>query len=131
MHWINAGHEPALLYDPETDRFEELSGGGNLPLGILKDAEYTGGQLKLRAGQIIVIATDGIREAPNRYGEMFGKASLCNVVRQNAAASAEDILNAVFTALEIFQFGHKSDDDMTLVVIKIQEDPLRASTRVA
>jgi len=130
MHWINAGHEPALIYDPETDRFEELSGGGNLPLGISEDAEYAGAQHALCCGQIIVIATDGIREAPNRYGDMFGKASLCNVIRQNAAASADEILKAVFTALELFQFGNKSDDDMTLVVIKIKESPLPAAAHV-
>ena len=40
MHWLNAGHEPAIIYDPGTDAFEKLPGGGNLPLGIIEDAQF-------------------------------------------------------------------------------------------
>ena len=122
MRWLNAGHEPAIVYDPETDEVDDLSGDGHLPLGIVDDAEYTEAQLEIAPGQIVVIATDGIREAHNRYGEMFGKDSLLNIIRQNASASAADIVKAVFTALDIFQYGTKSEDDMTLVVVKMATD---------
>jgi len=119
MRWLNAGHEPALVYDPATDSFEDLAGQGNLPLGIFKEAEYMEGQRHIVPGQIIVIATDGIREARNRYGEMFGKDSLQTIIRRNASACSAKILQAVFTALDLFGQGVKSEDDMTLVVIKV------------
>ena len=119
MRWLNAGHEPALVYDPETDGFDDLAGGGSLPLGILEEAEYTEGQRNIASGQIIVIATDGIREARNRFGEMFGNDSLQTIIRRNAAASSAKILQDVFTALDLFRQGVKSEDDMTLVVIKV------------
>ncbi len=122
MHWLNAGHEPALVYDPATDRFDDLSGEGNLPLGIFKESEYMEGQRDIVPGQIIFIATDGIREARNRYGEMFGKDSLETIIRRNAAASSAQILQAVFTALDLFGQGVKSEDDKTLVVIKVLPD---------
>jgi serine phosphatase RsbU (regulator of sigma subunit) len=119
MLWLNAGHEPALVYDPGTDSFDDLSGEGNLPLGIFKETEYVAGQREIVPGQIIVITTDGIREARNRYGEMFGQDSLQNILRRNASASSAKILQAVFTALDLFRQGVKSEDDMTLVVIKV------------
>jgi sigma-B regulation protein RsbU (phosphoserine phosphatase) len=119
MRWLNAGHEPALVYSPGTDSFDDLSGQGNLPLGIFKEAEYMEGQRDIVPGQIIVIATDGIREALNRYGEMFGKDSLQNIIRRNASANSAEILQAVFTALDLFMQGVKHEDDMTLVVIKV------------
>ena len=122
MRWLNAGHEPAIVYDPATDRIDDLSGDGNLPLGIFEDAEYTEVQRKILPGQIIVIATDGIREAHNRYGKMFGKDSLYDIIRQNASASAAEILEAVLRALDIFQYGIKSEDDMTLVIVKVTKD---------
>jgi len=122
LRWLNAGHEPAIIYDPATDSFDDLSGGGNLPLGILEDAEYTEGQRDIAPGQIIVIATDGIREAQNRYDEMFSKDSLYNVIRRNASASSAKILQAVFRALDLFQYGIKSKDDMTLVVVKVEQN---------
>jgi serine phosphatase RsbU (regulator of sigma subunit) len=122
MQWLNAGHEPALVYDPATDTFDNLSGGGSLPLGIIEEAEYTEGQHDIAAGHIIAIATDGIREARNRYGEMFGKDALQNIIRQNASASSANILQAVFTALDLFRQGVKSEDDMTLMVIKVLQN---------
>jgi len=122
MLWLNAGHEPALVYDPEIDSFDDLSGGGSLPLGILEEADYTEGQRDIASGQIIGIATDGIREARNRFGEMFGNDSLQTIIRRNAAASSAKILQAVFTALDLFRQGVKSEDDMTLVVVKVLQD---------
>ena len=119
MHWLSAGHEPALVYDPETDSFDDLSGRGSLPLGILEEAEYTEGRRDIAPGQIIIILTDGIREARNRYGEMFGKDSLKSIIRRNATAGAAQILQTVFTELDLFRQGVKAEDDMTLVVIKV------------
>jgi serine phosphatase RsbU (regulator of sigma subunit) len=121
MHWLNAGHEPAIIYDPDSDSFEELHGGGNLPLGISGDFNYIQAQQALAPGQIIVIATDGIREAQNRYGDMFGKEAFYKVIRQNAALGAADLLKAVFTAVDLFQYGNKAEDDMTLVVVKVAD----------
>ncbi len=119
MHWLNAGHEPALVYDLISDSFTELYGGGNLPLGISEDSSYSQTQQTIAPGQIIVIATDGIREASNRYGERFGKEAFCSVIRRNAAAGASDIIKAVFNAVDLFQYGSRADDDMTLVVVKV------------
>jgi len=55
-------------------------------------------KLGLSRGQIIVLGTDGIWEARNNQGEMFGKASFNEIIRQNAARSAAEIVAAVFKA---------------------------------
>ncbi len=122
MQWLNAGHEPALVYDPESNSFEELYGGGNLPMGISGDSSYTQAQQAIAPGQIIVIATDGIREASNRYGELFGKEAFYQVIQRNAGAGASDILQAIFKAVDLFQYGNRAEDDMTLVVVKVVDE---------
>ena len=122
MHWLNAGHEPAIIYDPDADSFEELHGGGNLPLGISEDSQFREAITAIAPGQSIVIATDGIREAQNRHGNMFGKEAFEKIIRQNAAADATEILKAVFTAVDLFQYGNKIDDDMTLMVVKVMDN---------
>ena len=119
IRWLNAGHEPAIIYDPEADSFKELPGDGSLPLGISVDTRYREAHTAIATGQIIVIATDGIREAGNRYGDLFGKKAFYRVIRDNAAADAEEIVRAIFTAVDLFQYGHKVEDDMTLVVVKV------------
>ena len=71
--WVRAGHDPAVFYDPHTDTFEELRGAG-MALGVYADGRYqeyrkTG----LKKGQIIMLGSDGLWEARNPKGEMFGK----------------------------------------------------------
>jgi len=122
LRWVRAGHEPAVLYDPAADRFEDLGGRG-IALGIdagwqYQEEEYAA----LAAGQIIVLSTDGIWEARNPHDEMFGKQSLYDIIRRNHLAGAAAIQDAILTELRRFQQGAAPEDDITLVVIKISED---------
>ena len=119
LNWVRAGHDPAIFYDPASDVFEPLHGAG-IALGVNPDAHYEHCEKdNLVKDQIIVLATDGIWEARNPGGEMFGKDSIYRVVRQNAAASAGEILTAVFDALSRFCGLQRPEDDMTMVVIKM------------
>ncbi len=121
LEWVRAGHDPAILYDPGPDVFDELKGPG-LALGVDSDFSYDlNRKTGLRDGQIIAIGTDGIWEAANTDGEMFGKKRFKALLSGHAAAPAADILNAVFSSLDEFTRGKKSEDDITLVIIKIQK----------
>ena len=119
LDWVRAGHDPALVYDPVRDDFEELKGNG-LALGVNEGFDYEENHRNgLANGQIIAVGTDGIWEAVNRDGEMFGKERLRNVIRKNARAEAGDILSAVYDELNQFTLGQKTEDDITLVIIKV------------
>jgi len=119
LNWVRAGHDPAILYDPVEDRFEELMGDG-IPLGIDADWPYTVNERReLREGQIIVLGTDGTWEAHNAEGEMFGKQPLLDVIRERRDHSARNILDAAVEALNRFRGNHELEDDVTLVVAKV------------
>ncbi|MEJ2285920.1 MAG: SpoIIE family protein phosphatase [Desulfobacterales bacterium] len=119
IDWVRAGHDPALLYDPGQESFEELKGSG-VALGLNADFDYQENSMGgLANGQIIAVGTDGIWEAVNSEGEMFGKERFRNIIKQNAAGGSGDILNAVYTELNQFTRGRKSEDDITLVIIKV------------
>ena len=119
LDWVRAGHDPALIYSPEQDEFEELKGIG-IALGVSDGFKYAENhKTGLRNGQIIAIGTDGIWEAFNRDGEMFGKARYQDIIKKNADKSAEEILNAVYHELSKFTLGKKSEDDITLVIAKV------------
>ena len=118
LRWVRAGHDPAMLYDPQTDRFEELGGEG-MALGIEEDYDFEAYARPIgAAGQVIVIGTDGIWEAFNPRGEMFGKDRLCEVVRAQHHRDAHAIRDAVFSAVKTFT-GAQQEDDITLAVIKL------------
>ena len=119
LRWVRAGHDPAILYDPVEDRFEDLMGEG-IPLGVDADWAFTvnerGG---LKEGQIIVLGTDGTWEAHNANGEMFGKQPMLDVIRQQRQNSAREILDAVIDALNRFRGNVELEDDVTLLVAKV------------
>ncbi|UCF91663.1 MAG: PAS domain S-box protein [Desulfobacterales bacterium] len=119
--WVRAGHDPALVYDPAGDRFEELKGPG-IALGVDETFEYGENYRSgLAPGQIIAVGTDGIWEACNKEGQMFGKERFRDIIRHNARAGADDILHAVYRELTEFMRGRRSEDDITLVIIKVHK----------
>jgi sigma-B regulation protein RsbU (phosphoserine phosphatase) len=119
LDWVRAGHDPALIYDPGRDDFEELKGRG-VALGVNEGFDFIENRRNgLANGQIIAVGTDGIWEAVNNDGEMFGKERLRRIIRSNAGAGAGNILNAVYDELNQFTRGRKSEDDITLVIIKV------------
>ena len=124
LRWVRAGHDPAIIYDPTEDNFEELMGSG-LALGVEEEISYEENiKSGLAAGQIIAISTDGIWEAQNKDGDMFGKERFRELSRQkaNAGAGAHDIIDAVYSDLNEFTIGLRPEDDITLVVIKIEDN---------
>jgi len=76
----------------------------------------------LKNGQIIFLSTDGIWEARNLQGEMFGKEPIYDIIRSNSSLSASEILNAMIESLKSFQNGARIEDDITLVIIKIADE---------
>jgi len=119
LQWVRAGHEPAIFYDPATDSFEDLRGSG-VALGLDEQWRYEENEKSgLENGQIIILGTDGIWETHNPDGEMFGKERILNIVRQHKSSTAKNISNCIFETLKDFQKNNKSEDDVTLVVVKI------------
>ncbi|MFN2246229.1 MAG: PP2C family protein-serine/threonine phosphatase [Candidatus Promineifilaceae bacterium] len=118
VRWVRAGHDPALVYDPFRDAFDELRGKG-LALGLDESFEYDSFYRRMEPGQIIMIGTDGIWELRNQANEIFGKKALMEIIRKNQTTSARQIVNTVIEALELFRGDKTPEDDITLVVIKV------------
>jgi len=75
--------------------------------------------VKLFTGDIVVFYTDGLTEAQNGAGQMFGLERLGNAVAVNRAAEPEAIVARVIEELEKFAEGTPPDDDITIVVMKL------------
>jgi serine phosphatase RsbU (regulator of sigma subunit) len=118
LHWVNAGHDPAFLFDAHSGQFQALKGKG-MALGIFDDAGYIQSEMGVLPGQALIIGTDGIWEMHNPEGEMFGKDRLKDIIRNHAESSAAEIVQNIMSALEQFRHPLKKEDDVTLVVIKI------------
>jgi len=75
----------------------------------------------IKSGQIIILGTDGIWEARNAEGELFGKKRLQQAIHTNSGESARTIVLSVLDAVEEFRGKGEQEDDLTLVITKITE----------
>jgi phosphoserine phosphatase RsbU/P len=119
FRWVRAGHDPAILYDPAMDRFSNFEGPGPA-LGIINDFEFQESPgKKYSTGQILLIGTDGIWETRNPEGQMFQKQRVKTIIREHRHESAGHIIDAIINALSDFRENQRQEDDVTMVVIKI------------
>ncbi len=115
---ISAGHGPALYYRSASKAIENIPTSG-LPLGIMEDETYAQPkEWTLEPCDLLVIGTDGIWEARNPAGEMFGISRLRDIIHEQAAGSADEICSEVIEAVRTFRAEAPPDDDISLVVVK-------------
>ena len=101
------------------ERFIELTSNG-LSLGINKGIEYEEHLFTdVKSGQIYMALTDGLVEAFNKNGEMFGKDRVRNLIRNSADLSANEITNRINRELARFLGDMSADDDLTFVIVKV------------
>ncbi|MDD8053471.1 MAG: SpoIIE family protein phosphatase, partial [Thermotogota bacterium] len=94
IKYVNAGHDPLLLYRPSEDRFFEITNDG-IPTGIFQGETYVESEYTLLPGDVFILYTDGIPEARNEEKEEFGFTRMQEVLRSNCENSAEAISAAL------------------------------------
>ncbi len=99
-------------------RVERVESVG-LPLGLFDDPEYDEVTYRANPGDVFVFFSDGVLEAQNREGDMFGGTRLGKVIEANCERSADDIVTAIFAAVGEFTAGESPYDDQTVVVLKV------------
>ena len=120
LKYINAGHcPPLLLKASQRNTILRLSIGGPA-LGLLADAEYQQGSVRLEPGDVMVLYSDGIVEATNAADEEFGEDRVLAIVKAHPDDTAEAIRNHILVATEAFTGQSVPQDDRTLVVIVYQ-----------
>ena len=67
---------------------------------------------------MIIPATDGVWEARDKDGQMFGRTAVYDIIQNNPAASAREIMEAIISQIHKFLEKSKPEDDLTLVVLK-------------
>ena len=119
LQWLRAGHEPAICYDPSADRLTQLMGSG-MAMGVDEAAVFEAHTLEgLSDGSIILLCTDGIFEAHSPQGELFGRQRVQALIRRHSSLPAHGLLRELTAAVASFRGNEAPEDDITLVVLKI------------
>ncbi len=117
IRFCNAGHNPPLLVRASglTDKLE----GGGIILGILPIAQYTEHRSEIRAGDTLVLYSDGVSEAmPNGSDEDFGEMRISMAILNRTSKTASQMIEGVIEDLQVWCAGTPYADDVTLLIVK-------------
>jgi sigma-B regulation protein RsbU (phosphoserine phosphatase) len=118
LEYASAGHPPPRVV--QCGKLCFLDGERSLPLGIDAAEQYIDCERQLYAGDTVVLYTDGISEARNARGELFGEDRLDRAVC--CAGSASQMLDAVLREVDRFRGSRALADDRTLLIARLTED---------
>lgn len=126
---VNAGHLAPLVRRADGE-LVHIEGAANTPLGILAEQTFAEWHHSLAPGDTVVLMTDGILEAMNRKGELFGAKRLHRVVA-GAGRSAEQTGKSIFAAVHRFSRGAPQHDDLTLICFRRKQSSGKPRKREA
>jgi sigma-B regulation protein RsbU (phosphoserine phosphatase) len=114
--YCNCGHEPALL--SRDGKLRELKRGG-LVFGVMKNSVYETETIELKADDRLLFYTDGLIDAVNFDGKMWGIQNLYKTFRQSAKGAAGEIVNYILAYRRRFIGLARQADDTSIVVIRV------------
>ena len=118
LSFLSAGHGPLLRYLAAEERFQQQKAHG-IPLGILSEFPWPQAErFTMASGDIMVFLTDGFFEWANESDEEFGIERIQDVIRGHIDRPAEEIIDAMHTAVRRFAGDAPQSDDLTALVIR-------------
>jgi hypothetical protein len=125
LRYVNAGHVPPLWLRSRPGRpsaVERLADAGPI-LGVLSTATYRTASVEARPGDLLVLFSDGIIEAPNTRGEPFDDQRLIAIVEAQQDRPAREICDAILASVRRFTADAAVQDDQTLLVVRLWQSP--------
>ncbi len=119
MRWSNAGHNPILLCRMATGEVQQLEATGP-PLGFLPEPQYNEATLQLETGDLLLLYTDGVSEATNLDGVMYGDEEVMAQLRRAVGKSPDHVLQGLLAALARFTGRHRYADDVSVSVLQVR-----------
>lgn len=117
--YANGGHNPPVLCSPE-GQVRWLASTGDMALGVMPDMDYTTSEVQLFPADMLISYTDGVTEAFNTELMAYGEDKLLSLIRAHSQASAQDMVECIFTDVAAFASGAAQSDDITIAAISWQ-----------
>jgi len=116
LAYVNAGHDPPFVLRPDAEP-TELSGGGGPPLGAVERLVCPVERVRLQAGDLLLLYTDGATESENKDHAFYGIARLRALLASSREATAKGLVELVRADIRRFATGADQADDITLLAL--------------
>lgn len=114
LNYVNAGHDPPLVLRGGKIKSELMPTGA--AVGIFLDKDFTHGEIELLPDDLLLIYTDGVKDAQNAKGEIFGKERFFALLTPKQD-SARELINHVISSLDAFLSSAAQFDDIAMVAV--------------
>ena len=121
IDFVNAGHNPPLLWQEASWRW--LKDKSGLPLGLFEGLPYHAYSLDCKVGDQLLMYTDGVTEAMNEAGELYGEARLEQLAVENFPLHPRMLIEEVRRDIVRHAAGAEQSDDITLLVLEVGVPP--------
>lgn len=118
LSYANAGHNHPLISRPGDKSCMEIDAEG-LIIGVKPSVVYEERWIDLQRGDLVLFYTDGLCEAANQEGEMFGSERVCSHLNSVQQLSSREAVESILAAVQDFTGSKTMNDDISLVVLKI------------
>jgi adenylate cyclase len=120
LDYCNAGHDNPYRLRAGSTSLARLTDGDGPPLCAMDAFAYRSASVRLQAGELLCLMTDGVTEAQNGAGELYGQARLQQVLhaQQAAGASAHAMVEALNDEVLTFGAGADPADDLTILALR-------------
>jgi sigma-B regulation protein RsbU (phosphoserine phosphatase) len=118
LNYSNAGHNHPVLLKCAESQPTELDAEG-LILGVKREFIFEERSVKLNSGDLLLFYTDGLTEATDINGEMYGTERTFDHLKRVADLAAAEIIDSFYSSIHAFTGSRNLQDDISLVVIKI------------
>lgn len=115
--YVNCGHNPPLICR-KGEKFNYMTLNRALAMAIMDDSPYIDESVQLNPGDTVYMYTDGVTEAMNEKGELFGESALQETLNSRSCSSPEELDRAVREAVTGFAGDTEQSDDITTLVVK-------------
>jgi sigma-B regulation protein RsbU (phosphoserine phosphatase) len=92
---------------------------GGLMLGPFPERSYESYRVAVSKGDLVCLYTDGITEAMNPAGELYGEERLASFLQQNGERSVQELRNRILDEVKSWRQGGVATDDVTFVLLRI------------
>ena len=117
--YVRAGHEMPLLLDARGEIIG-LEHGIGQPLGLFPEVALDEQSVGLPSDSLLLMYTDGVTEAMDRDGQLYGLERLHTVLRAERRRSAQDICDSAWDAVRTYSGAAAPRDDVTLVAVRVE-----------
>jgi len=130
MRYFNGGHAPEPIRIPSDDSLPctYLSDARGMILGVVEEMPVELGYEELSPGDRLLLVTDGITEAENPEGDMYGRKRLERLIEKRRNSTIHELVDAIIEDVERFADGVDPDDDRTILAFEIE--PVEAKAPV-